>query len=359
MSNMYATNSQETEDFLELYAKEQNKTPDWLVEQKELKANGQFELTTEMLEFGAKVAWRNSNKCIGRLFWQSLKVFDRRALFTAEEVFDALVEHLRFAINGGKIRPAISIFHPKRVRIWNHQLLRYAGYETAQGIIGDPDSISFTKQLLNWGWQPKSGYGDFDMLPLVIQIDDKQPEIFEIPHDVILEVPLEHPDYPEFTSLQLQWYAVPIISDMKFECAGVSFQAAPFNGWYMGTEIGARNLADSYRYNKLADVADCLKISRESNHSLWKDRALVELNIAVLHSFKKHGVSIVDHHTAAMQFKHFQQQEQLVGREVTGNWTWLIPPLSPATTHIFHEPISNTLKKPNYFYQEVPCQWEK
>lgn len=356
---MHVTIPQETEQFLEQYAQEQNKPDYWLAEQKSILENDQFKLTTEMLEFGARVAWRNSNKCIGRLFWQSLKVFDRRELHTAKEVFEALIEHIRFATNGGKIRPAISIFHPERVRILNHQLLRYAGYETAAGIIGDPHSVPFTKQLQKWGWQPDSQPTPFDILPLVIQIGEERPEIFPIPKDAILEVPLEHPDNPNFAKLQLQWYAVPIISDMKFECAGISFQAAPFNGWYMGTEIGARNLADTNRYNKLAAVADCLQIRREGNSSLWKDRALVELNLAVLHSFKKYGVSIVDHHTAATQFELFQKQEETEGREVTGYWTWLIPPLSPATTDIFHKPIQNKIKKPNYFYQNNPFNWEK
>lgn len=359
MNDMNVTISKETEQFLELYAKETNQTESWLAQQKNLAAEGKFELTTEMLEFGARVGWRNSNKCIGRLFWQSLHVFDHRHLTTAKEVFDALMEHIRFATNGGKIRPAISVFHPTRVRIWNHQLIRYAGYETQDGIIGDPHSVPLTKQLIKFGWQPKLPLGEYDIMPIAIQIDDNPPELFEIPRDDVLEVPIEHPEFPDFAKLQLKWYAVPIISEMKFECAGITFQAAPFNGWYMGTEIGARDFADQYRYNKLPEVADCLKIPQDGNSSLWVDRALVELNIAVLHSYKKHGVSIVDHHTAATQFKHFQEQEEEVGRKATGNWGWLVPPLSPATTHIFHEPIKNTMNKPNYFYQNEPFLWEE
>jgi nitric oxide synthase oxygenase domain/subunit len=50
----------------------------------------------------------------------------------------------------------------------------------------------------------------------------------------------------------------------------------------------------------------------KSNISLWKDRALLELNTAVLHSFKEDGVSIVDHHTAALQFKKFEEKERQV-----------------------------------------------
>lgn len=76
-------------------------------------------------------------------------------------------------------------------------------------------------------------------------------------------------------------------------------------------------------------------IAADFNTDLWKDQALVELNKAVLYSYKKHGVSIVDHHTAASQFKRFEEQEEEAGRKLTGDWTWLIPPISPASTHIF------------------------
>jgi nitric-oxide synthase len=78
------------------------------------------------------------------------------------------------------------------------------------------------------------------------------------------------------------------------------------------------------------------------------------LNEAVLHSYKKHGVSIVDHHTAAKQFKKFEEKESSYGRKVTGDWTWLIPPVSPATTHVFHQPYNNEIMKPNFFYQIPP-----
>ena len=37
---------------------------------------------------------------------------------------------------------------------------------------------------------------------------------------------------------------------MMLDLGGIEFTAIPFNGWYMGTEIG-RDLADINRYNKL------------------------------------------------------------------------------------------------------------
>lgn len=112
---------------------------------------------------------------------------------------------------------------------------------------------------------------------------------------------------------------------MKMEIGGLIYEAAPFNGWYMGTEIGARNFADEDRYNQLPIIAEGLGLNIRSNASLWKDRALVELNLAVMHSFRRDGVSIVDHHTAAEQFKQFEAKERIHKREVTGDWTWLIP----------------------------------
>lgn len=125
------------------------------------------------------------------------------------------------------------------------------------------------------------------MLPLVIQVKDHPPKLFDIPEQYILEVPIRHPEYDWFEDLEMKWYAVPMISNMKLEIGGITYAAAPFNGWYMGTEIGARNLADDYRYNMLPSVARGMGLDTKSNASLWKDRALLELNTAVLFSFKK------------------------------------------------------------------------
>lgn len=356
MTQLYKQNEKQRKEaieFLTLYMNE-NALPDqWLSNRLDEIAKIQaFIPTTEELVFGARVAWRNSNRCIGRLFWNSLQVFDERQLETEEEIYEALLRHIEYATNGGKIRPTITVFKPNLIRIWNYQLIRYAGYETENGIIGDPDSIELTKICEELGW--KGERTPFDVLPLVIQTGKNKPALYEIPKEYVLEVAIRHPEYEELSHLNLKWYAVPMVSNMKLSVGGVEFNAAPFNGWYMGTEIGARNFADVNRYNLLPAVAKIMGLDTKSNLSLWKDRALVELNLAVLHSFKGEGVSIVDHHTAAQQFKLFEQQEDAANRQVTGNWSWLIPPISPATTHIFHKPIENLIKKPNYFYQKNP-----
>lgn len=285
-------------------------------------------------------------------FWDRLVVHDAREATNQTEIGEALFHHIEAATNKGRIVPTITVFKEGEdaIRIWNHQLIRYAGYERDGKIIGDPDSVPFTKICQQLGWQ---GAGtDFDVLPLVVSISGGEPFWLSIPPYLIHEVDLIHPTHPTFSSLQLKWYAVPIISDMRLEIGGLNYYAAPFNGWYMGTEIGARNLADPFRYNRLPQIAELFELDTQKESSLWKDSALVELNRAVLHSYHQAHVTIVDHHTAAKQLKYFEEKESHNGRGLTGNWSWLIPPMSPAATHIFHKEYDDQIVLPNYFYEK-------
>lgn len=314
--------------------------------------------TTEELTYGAKVAWRNSANCIGRLFWETLIVRDLRHVTDAEEIFVAIVEHLREAINGGHIRSTISIFAPDKpdepgTRIWNPQFIRYAGYQQADGsVIGDPDQVELTEQCQKLGWQ---GEGTaFDVLPLVIQPYNKPPQWFELPKEVVLEVPIMHPEYAWFKELKLKWLALPGAADWRLEIGGITYPCAPFNGWYMSAEVGARNFSDAHRYNLLPIVAERMGLDMGSKLSLWKDRALTELNRAVLHSFKQKNVRIVDHHTASAQFMKHWQRETSFGRSVPANWSKIISPISASTTEVFHQEMHNISIKPNFFPQTSP-----
>ena len=47
--------------------------------------------TEDELTYGAKVAWRNSSYCIGRVFWETLNVRDLRHLTTAAAIFEAQI----------------------------------------------------------------------------------------------------------------------------------------------------------------------------------------------------------------------------------------------------------------------------
>lgn len=125
------------------------------------------------------------------------------------------------------------------------------------------------------------------MLPLIYQLPNESVKFYEYPTSLIKEVPIEHNHYPKLRKLNLKWYAVPIISNMDLKSVALYIQLPPFNGWYMVTEIGVRNFIDDYRYNLLEKVADAFEFDTLKNNSFNKDRALVELNYAVYHSFKK------------------------------------------------------------------------
>ena len=323
----------------------------------EIRRTGTYIHTQQELEHGARMAWRNSNRCMGRLFWKSLIVKDKRQLETAEDVYDALIEHLDFATNKGKILPTITIFKPQMghqkplIRILNHQLIAYAGYKDDRGnTIGDPKNIGITNICIQYGWKPK--YGKFDLLPLLIEAAGKI-VVYELPTNKIIEVPLTHPDHPNFKSLELKWYGLPVISDMILEIGGIYYPASPFNGWYMVTEIGSRNLGDKQRYNILPELATALQIDTGKHNPLWKDKALIILNEAVLYSFQQKGISLVDHHTASDQFMKFVRNEGNEGREVTADWTWIVPPMSGSATEAFHLPMDNTVKSPNFYYNNI------
>jgi nitric-oxide synthase, bacterial len=305
------------EEFLALYQAENPRVGSIRSRVEEVRAQieryGTYAHTAEELTFGAQAAWRNSSRCIGRLYWRSLRVRDRRHVTGAGQLAAEAFAHLREATNGGRVRPTLTVFAPTTPerpgpRIWNEQLIRYAGYRRPDGtIVGDPryadltDAVrgryaDLTDAVRDLGWPGGPGT-PFDVLPLVVQAPGERPRLFDLPGDAVLEVPLSHPRYRWFAGLGLRWHAVPAISNMCLEIGGICYPAAPFNGWYMGTEIGARNLADVDRYDLLPTVADRMGLDTTKERSLWRDRVLVELNLAVLHSFDSAGVTIADHHT--------------------------------------------------------------
>ena len=313
-----------------------------------LAESGSYRQTTAEIEHACRVAWRSNPRCIGRLPWQTLRVLDRRHLQTPDAIFQACVEHLRLATNGGRIRPVMTVFGPevtssggsagagRTPRIWNPQLIRYAGWRRSDGtVLGDPLSVEFTQMLHDLGWRPPART-PFTVLPVVIQVGHSRSRLFELPADAVLEVPITHPEFDWFAELGLRWHAVPMVSNLALHAGGLRYPAAPFNGWYMSTEIAARNLADVDRYDKLPLIARRMGLNTRSSTSLWRDRALVELNVAVLHSFKAAGVRMVDHHSATEQFMTHLDREREKGRDTPGDWSWLVPPLSGATTPVFH-----------------------
>jgi nitric-oxide synthase len=321
----------------------------------QIAATGTYVHTTEELSYGAKMAWRNAGRCIGRLYWRSLLVLDRRRARTADEIFSLLVHHLQ-AAGTATIRPVISVFAAAQpgqpfARVWNEQLIRYAGYRGADGCpVGDPRQERFTAAMRGFGWEGKGEA--FDVLPLAIETPGEGVRLYELPERAIREVPLTHPEYGWFAELGLRWHAVPAISNMRLTIGGVHYPLAPFNGWYMGTEVGARNLADADRYDMLPVIADRMGLDTSRESTLWRDRALVELNRAVLWSFERAGVKMTDHHTESARFMKHLGNEEKAGRPVPADWTWIVPPMSGGLTPVFHRYYEELDLRPAFYLDD-------
>nr|XP_036849380.1 nitric oxide synthase, brain isoform X1 [Manis javanica]XP_036849381.1 nitric oxide synthase, brain isoform X1 [Manis javanica]XP_036849382.1 nitric oxide synthase, brain isoform X1 [Manis javanica]XP_036849384.1 nitric oxide synthase, brain isoform X1 [Manis javanica]XP_036849385.1 nitric oxide synthase, brain isoform X1 [Manis javanica] len=325
---------------------------------KEIEITSTYQLKDTELIYGAKHAWRNASRCVGRIQWSKLQVFDARDCTTAHGMFNYICNHIKYATNKGNLRSAITIF-PQRTdgkhdfRVWNSQLIRYAGYKQPDGsILGDPASVEFTEICTQQGWKPPRGR--FDVLPLLLQANGNDPELFQIPPELVLEVPIRHPKFEWFKDLGLKWYGLPAVSSMLLEIGGLEFSACPFSGWYMGTEIGVRDYCDNSRYNILEEVAKKMNLDTRKTSSLWKDQALVEINIAVLYSFQSDKVTIVDHHSATESFiKHMENEYRCRGG-CPADWVWIVPPMSGSITPVFHQEMLNYRLTPSFEYQPDP-----
>ncbi|MDT5000757.1 MAG: nitric-oxide synthase, bacterial, partial [Mycobacterium sp.] len=354
----YEVDLPEAVDFVEQFYAENSDSGDCVARKARviisIRETGTYRHTPMELAWGARVAWRNSARCIGRLYWNSLHVRDLRDTRDADDVARQCRKHLRISANGGKIRPVVSIFAPDEPgrpgpRIWNEQLIRYAGYRQPDGsVLGDPRYLEFTDMVDAMGWQRPDEPTAFDVLPLVIQSGDQGPNLYPVATDDVLEVPLSHPEFPWFARLGLKWHAVPAISNMTLRIGGISYPAAPFNGWYMGTEIGARNLGDRDRYNLSKVAAELMGLDTTDEQTLWRDRAVIELNRAVLHSFNAAGVTVADHHTESARFLQHLAREERAGRACPADWSWIVPPISGSLTPVFHRYYDDQVSGPQF-----------
>lgn len=121
-----------------------------------------------------------------------LNVEDARNVDNERDFIDTINHHLEHATNNGKIKPYITIFSPNQApRIYNNQLIRYAGYEHA----GDPSEREITQLAEHLGWKGKGT--DFDVLPLIYQLPNDSIKWYELPNELIKEVEIEHEHYPK------------------------------------------------------------------------------------------------------------------------------------------------------------------
>ena len=266
----------------------------------EVAASGTYRHTPAELAYGARVALRESGWCPSTVPWRGLLVRDLREVTEAAAVAAECVRHLKMAAGNGTVTPIVTVFAPDGPtklgpRIRNDHLIRYAGHgptEPGGAVLGDRRYVDFTTGVRKLGWQPPTARTAFDLLPLVVETEREGTKLFPVPREAVREVPLEHPELSWFAELGLRWHSAPVISNMRLTIGGIHYPAAPFNGVYLCQAIGEDVLASGAAYGFGRVVAKRLGLDTSTERSLWRERANVEINRAVLHSFDAAGVSI-------------------------------------------------------------------
>ena len=240
------------------------------------------------------------------------------------------MQHLKLATGGTNIQSVMTVFRPQRsdeiwgMRFWSSQFVRYAGYvlddEKENNVLGDPANIEFTSFLVDRKlWVPPSPRTAFDVLPLVLKIPNNDVLfVQELPKEVIHEVNIEHPDHPTMKDLGYKWAAVPAISNFTMNLGGIKYPCAPFNGWFLSTEI-ARNLLE--RYNAVGPLASTFGIN--TNDKMLHQKVSVELETAILYSFERNDFTMVDPMTVGKSFLTHCKRERKMGRECPAQWSWI------------------------------------
>jgi nitric-oxide synthase len=85
---------------------------------------------------------------------------------------------------------------------------------------------------------------------------------------------------------------------------------------------------------------------------MWRERAVIEVHRAVLHSFDADGVTIADHHAEAANFMRFVAREEAAGRTPHAEWSWINAVPVPAQVPTFHRYYDAAEVDPNFYLDD-------
>ncbi|WP_186308099.1 nitric oxide synthase oxygenase, partial [Bacillus sp. WP8] len=92
-------------------------------------------------------------------------------------------------------------------------------------------------------------------------------------------------EYHRFPHFRLTCYPLPIIPHIKLHIPPIHYNPPPFNPWYIRTQIPPPNLPHQNHYNILKKLPSLLPLHTTNNSSLSKGKPILELNLALLHSY--------------------------------------------------------------------------
>ena len=297
-----------------------------------------------------------------------LALCDLRHVTTSRGMVHTILNGMIKAFNRGRVLPTCFVFPPRLPgkrgpMVWNAQILQFAGYREPDGsILGDPASVELTEAFIEFDWKPPLMRSRWDMLPLIAMADGDSPYMAELPPELRRTVAITHPRFErEFEEMDLRWVMAPALSRQGFDIGGNQYTGSPFIGWFMDAEIGVRNLADTFRYNVLPELADLRRLSDEPE-TPFEDlpeymslvalsRAQAELNFAVYYSFLKAHVMMIDTMTSSIKYQNYDlERQEIEGVRLPADPYWLAPPQGSIV------PIWHQGGLPNYQPKPMICR---
>ncbi len=307
------TPREETEGFLQRFFVE-NRVPTafsarWDEVQPQLLTESGYQPTPEELAYGVRIAWRQSRNAFERPFWPDVAVRDVRHLHHPDDVAHAVFTHLELAYNGGAVRPLVTLFQADRAnrpgpRLWNPALPLFSSQR-------HPQQAAFVAAITKLGWHSS---GDlYEVLPLVVECAGFAPQIYPVPPEKALAVALVHPEHLWFKTLNLRWNTLMAVADQPLWLAGQGDRSPLVSGVQLSRAVVAW-LQEAEGESLLLRIAGYLRLDTQRDASLWRLKAMTTLEEAVLWSFERAGVTVVETYSAARRFAAFVAAETAANR---------------------------------------------